>query len=110
MSAALVYSSGGNKSTEAQGQTAKLIIAAQNILGACGYPMGPSRVSKLVRRFQHRVEGNGFAFFDFIANAIRLSEAQRRRALADPDIARIISYLDPTGETAVNNVLRKSGR
>jgi hypothetical protein len=37
-----------------------------------------------------------------------MSEAQKRAAMSNPDIARAISYCDPTGETAVNNVLRRT--
>jgi hypothetical protein len=50
----------------------------------------------------------GFAFFDFLANAVRLTAEQRRRALADPDVSRVISYADPTGETAVRNIAREA--
>jgi len=68
--------------------------------------MSPSKVSRLVREYKRQVEQNGFAFFDFLANAVALSADQRRTMLADPAIARAISYADPTGETAVRNVLR----
>lgn len=98
----LAFTSGGTKSTDG---IDKLIVAAHGILDACGYPLSQSKVSKLVRRFRYRVENNGFAFFDFIANAIQLTEAQRRNALSNPDVARCIAYADPTGETAVNNVM-----
>lgn len=108
--AQVVYTSGGTKSTEAKTQTDDLVRRAQIILGACGFPMGPSKVSRLVRRFQYRVEHNGYAFFDFIANAMRLTEAQRRAALADPDVAKCIAYADPTGEAAVENVMRQERR
>jgi hypothetical protein len=83
-----------------------LIRDAHVILANCGVPMGTQRVTRLVRQFQSRVERNGFAFFDFLANSVQLDSATRRRALADPDIQRVISYADPTGEQAVNNVRR----
>lgn len=107
MTGRLAYTTGGTTSTDGL-QT--LIGRAHTILDACGYPMSHSKVSRLVRRFRHRVEHNGYAFFDFIANAIQLTEAQRRAALANPDIARCIAYADPTGETAVNNVLAAGRR
>ena len=72
--------------------------------------MGTQRVTRLVRQFQSRVERNGFAFFDFLANSVQLDSATRRRALADPDIQRVISYMDPTGETAVRNVMKEASR
>jgi hypothetical protein len=55
------------------------------------------------------VESNGLAFEEFLANSVQLTAEQRRRALANPDIARVIAYADPTGEAAVNNVLRDDG-
>ena len=82
-----------------------LTRAAHTILDNCGVPMGPSKISRLVRTFSARVEQNGFAFFDFLANAVVLSAEQRRVALANPDVQRVLSYADPTGETAVANVM-----
>jgi hypothetical protein len=67
--------------------------------------MGPRRVNKLVRDYQAKVEKNGFDFFFFLATAVQLSEEQRRRALLNPDVARVISYADPTGEKATNDAL-----
>lgn len=83
-----------------------LIRDAHVILTNCGVAMSPSKVSRLARAFKTRVERNGFAFFDFLANAVQLDEQQRREALANPEIARVIGYADPTGETAVAHVMR----
>lgn len=94
--------SGGSTSADT------LIAHAQKLLGNCGVEMSPSRVSRLVRQFKHRVETNGFGFDSFLLNAVQLTADQRRKALAHPDIARVISYSDPTGEAAVNNVLRRT--
>ncbi len=76
------------------------------MLGNAGVTMGPRRVNKLVRDYQAKVARNGFDFFLFLATAVQLSEEQRRTALLNPDVARAISYADPTGENAVNNVIR----
>ena len=70
--------------------------------------MSPSKVSRLVREFKHRVEKNGFPFEAFLVNTVQLTEQQRRQVAANPDVARAISYADPTGETAVSNVIRGS--
>lgn len=103
-------SSGGSLSAEAKRQTRELAIrAAHAILDARGMEMSPSKISRLVRRFAFRVERNGWNFFEFFSTAVRLTEEQRRQALADPDVARVISYMDITGETAVNRVLREQG-
>lgn len=83
-----------------------LIEHAQNLLRNCGIQMSPSKVSRLVRDFKHRVEANGFPFGAFLVNSVQLTATQRRQALANPEIARVISYSDPTGEKAVHHVLR----
>lgn len=83
-----------------------LINTAHLILSNVGYSMSASKVCRLVGAFERRVQHNGFSFFEFIANSVALSAEQRRSALSNPDIARAISYSDPTGETAVNNVIR----
>lgn len=93
---------GGSTSAET------LINHAQRLLANCGVPMSSSKVSRLVRQFKKRVEGNGFPFEAFLINSIQLTTDQRRKALQQPDIARVISYSDTTGETAVNNVLRST--
>lgn len=98
--------SGGTTGAEANGQTERLIRAASSILDGCGYEMGPRKVHRLVRKFEARVARNGWQFFDFLANAVLMDADTRRRALLNPDIARAISYADPTGETAVARVMR----
>jgi hypothetical protein len=99
--------SGGTTSAEANSQTQQAISAAHVILANVGIRMSPSKVSRLVRQFEARVMRNGWTFFEFLGNAAQLSEDQRRRALCDPELARVISYLDTTGETAARNVDRQ---
>jgi len=98
--------SGGTTSAEATSQTEHFTRLAHTILAACDFRMGQSSVSRLVRRFQYRVECNGWNFFDYFANAMQMTAEQRRQALANPDLARCIGYSDPTGEQAVNNVMK----
>lgn len=88
----------------------RLINAAHTVLANCGIGMGHQKVIRLVQTFEARVERNGFAFFDFLATTVQLDVAARRRALADPDVQRVISYSDPTGETATANVMREANR
>lgn len=92
------------------GSPEDLIRAAHLIFMNCGIQMSPQKVTRLVRQFKSRVERNGYAFFDFLANSVCLDAETRRRALADPDIARVIAYADPTGEIAVAHVMRRSHR
>lgn len=91
-------------------QTEVLIRDAHRVLGAAGVEMGPRKVARLVRRFESRVARNGWTFGEFLCNAVLLTAEQRRRALSNPDAAKVISYSDPTGEAAVNRVLRGGGK
>ena len=72
--------------------------------------MSAAKVMRLVSRYQHQVERSGWVFWDFFANAMLLTKDQRSRMVSDPEVARVISYLDPTGEDAVANVMRRRGR
>lgn len=82
---------------------------ANAVLDSTGYALGRSKVRRIIRTFTTRVERNGFEFFEFFANALMLDADTRRRALLDPDVARTITYADPTGEAAVRNVMRGGG-
>lgn len=86
----------------------ELISAARLILDNCGIGLGNRKVFRLVDRFVERApNASGHAFFLYLTNAVRMSEAQKVAAMSSPDIARCIAYADPTGETAVNNVMRE---
>lgn len=93
-------STGGSTSAEA------LVSHAHKLLANCGVSISPSKVSRMVREFKHRIEKNGFPFEAFLVNTVQLTAQQRQMMIADPEIARVISYSDPTGESAVNNVLK----
>lgn len=102
--AAATSASGERRAPQGTEDLARIAYA---LLDHVGYDIGRAKVSRIIRRFQARVEANGWQFFDFMANALLLDADTRRSALLDPDVARAISYADPTGETAVNNVLRR---
>jgi hypothetical protein len=97
-------------STICSGSQIELAIrAAHKALGACGVEISPRKVNRIVHRFAARAKTHGWTFHQFVSDAANLSPKQRNRLLAQPDWARVIAYLDPTGETAVNNVLRHGG-
>lgn len=98
--------SNANNATGGTTSAEILIKAAHAVLDRAGVHMSPSRVSRTVRQYRHQVEPNGLPFFHYLATAFGLSERQRRSVLADPEVAKVIVYADPTGETAVTNVLR----
>jgi hypothetical protein len=106
--AATASTSGGSTSTAANTQT--LCRHAHVIAAAAGIPVGPSKVSKLVRRYEAQVAHNGWPFWYFIANALMLTAEQRAHLAVDPEVTRIWPHrLDPTGEDAVRNVYRQRG-
>lgn len=87
-----------------------LIKAARIILDNCGIPFSQHKIVRLVLKFQDRApNAAGHLFFLYLANAVRMSDDQKRAAQSNPDIARVISYADSTGETAVNQVLQQRG-
>lgn len=87
-------------------ETERLKSAARTILWNVGIEYGPNKINRLVVTFSRRVERNGFEFFDFLANAVQLDAATRRRALAAPDVQRVIQWADKTGEDATRNLDR----
>jgi len=84
-------------------QTEHHIRLGSDLLTFWGIGMSHNRLVKHVRRFEREV--TGFTFFDYLANAVQADDEDRRRAHLDPELARAISYADPTGETAVRNVM-----
>jgi hypothetical protein len=87
-----------------------LINFACTLLHSSEIHMGRRKVFSLVDRFVERApKADGWMFFQFLASAISLSVEQRNAAIVNQDLMRIIDYLDPTGETAVNNVIRQRG-
>lgn len=80
------------------------------VLERQGIEWGPNKVNRHVVRYLEQVAPKGVGFFDHTVNVLALSVDRRRGLLADPSLARVISYADPTGETAVRNVLQKKGR
>lgn len=106
--------SGSSTRAEATSQTQKRYEAACRLALSWNIGWSPMKVLKLVRRYEYAVESNGYTLFDFLVNAAKLTEDQRHearaQALSDPDNLILLGYNDhPTGETAVNNVMRKRG-
>lgn len=77
------------------------------VLSQLGVSMSPSKVARLVHRYQYRVAHTDYPFADRIANSVTLATDQRR-VMAD-ELTRVAGYADPTGETAVRNVMTPTG-
>lgn len=90
--------------------TEQLLRDAHVVLANCGVHMGHSRLCRLVRTYERTVRGNGWAFFDYLATAMALTADAREQAMANPEVARIIGYADPTGEQAVAHVMQQRGQ
>jgi hypothetical protein len=86
-----------------------LIRDAHLLMQACGIHRSPSWAARTVRTFvQSSV--HGLPFGDYLAARLQLNAQQRADLLARSEFARVISYADPTGETAVRNVMKESPR
>jgi hypothetical protein len=91
--------------------TDQLVTAGRNIVDYFHISFTTSRLLRLAIQFKRRApQGDKALFFGFLASAIDLSEEQKRVALMDPEFVKFITYADPTGEQAVNNVMRERRR
>jgi len=87
----------------------QLVRHACVIISASGLSVSPRKVIRLVRQYEHSVQRNGWAFWDYVANCLLLTAEQRAQVVVDPEVSRVISYLDNTGEDAVRHVMRERG-
>jgi hypothetical protein len=87
-------------------RTQDLVSAAHAVLDSCNLKLSPSKVSRIVRTYQHRVEENGLPFFAFLTNHLELSDEQQGR-VAELDYLdyRPFKHPDPIGEHATNRAL-----
>ncbi len=84
----------------------RLIRETRTTLDRFGINWSPSKASRVVRVYMHHVQGNGYDFGDYIATQVAVAETQRK-VIAD-ELRKVVSYADPVGERAVNNVVRAS--
>lgn len=66
-----------------------------------GVRWSPSKVSKTVRQYNYQVRSSGMSLGRYVAG--QLQQAGNSAAAA-----RFLTYADPTGETAVANVMRSN--
>lgn len=74
--------------------------------------VGARKVNRLAQGFLSRTarwdvdaERRESLFGDWLEHSLDLTTEQRHRITSDPDFSRVVSYADPVGEEAVNNVL-----
>ncbi len=100
--AAIVATSTGN--WDGGPQRDRPITAAHAVLSNCGVELSFTKVRRMVQNYERRAQRYGFDFGKFIANQVVMSEHQRR-VVAD-ELRKVTAHVDPTGEAAVNRVLR----
>lgn len=74
---------------------------------------GLSRTESWVHRVSRdyaRLAFSGMPIGMFIATRLSLNSIERRRVAERADLRYLLSYADPTGETAVRNVMRERER
>ena len=97
---------GTTKGNALTGRQIELLIAATHVaLKAADIEVGPSRVARIVHRFKNALARSAMTFHEFLTD----ETSQRRLKLRDPELARVIAYMDETGETAARNVDRERG-
>lgn len=106
---AIVPSIRRNMSAEAASQTTTgdLCVQLGLIFSNAGVNASRSKISRLVRAYEHRAAPMGFGLIDFVGNQIQMTEHQRR-VVAD-ELRKVVPYADPTGESAVRNVVKTRG-
>lgn len=89
------------------GSQLELIIrAAHKALADSDIAITPMKTNRIVRRFEQALRRSRMTFHEFLTD-----EANRDRIkMKDPLLSRVLSYADPTGERAVNNVMRQRRR
>jgi hypothetical protein len=100
----MLNASSGDSLTKAQ-----LTDIGHGLCEYFGIDMSSRRIKWIAQRFcalcSHWHAHSRERFFQFFASEVGLTVEQRRKALADPEICRVLQYNDITGETAVNNIL-----
>lgn len=82
------------------------IRAAHRVMLDCGVQVSPRKVNRIIRQFDQTSRRHGHSFHEFLTNQANMPTAAVRKMFAHPEWAPVIAYCDPTGETAVNNVMR----
>jgi len=99
--AAVVATSTGNWNGGPQRD--RLIAAAHTALSDRGVQMSWTKVRRMVQMYERQAQRYGYDFGRYLDTQVA-SEMQRR-VVAD-ELRKVTAYLDPTGEAAVNRVLR----
>jgi len=89
-------------------QQDSLFTEASMILSAVGIDRSASWLTRTIHDFR-RSAIEGMPFGVYLVARVGLNEQQRRAIAERADLRYILSYADPTGETAVRNLMRRGG-
>lgn len=87
-----------------QVKTEALVRFANDLMDRIGANRSQSWVSRQVRNY---VKSGRGLFGPYLLKRLQISDERRER---DPELAYLLAYADPTGETAVRNVMREQRR
>ncbi|MGV8973375.1 MAG: hypothetical protein ACOH10_13720 [Rhodoglobus sp.] len=93
-----------NAETVGQPRPESLARDTGRLLAACGIERSRSWTSRTVRDYVS--SAIDYPFGAYLLNRVQLNAEQRRIVRADNELAYLLEYADPTGETAVRNVTR----
>jgi hypothetical protein len=85
-----------------------LIRDAHLLLDTAGVVRGHNWVARTVREYVAS-DWRALPFGMFLAAKVELNEAQRRVLAERADLRYLMTYADPTGETAVRHVMKERG-
>lgn len=104
---------GGNTAPQDVGQHVKptesqLIDFSITVLRNINRPLSVTRIRRTIHAY-YRVfpKANGWNFIEYLCDQLKMDHDER--AAARSDWAKVIDHADPTGETAVRNVVRLRG-
>ncbi len=87
------------------GTDSKLAEQARQILDERGIARGHSWTWRTVRNFLE-TPPDAIEFETFVLGEVKRTDAPRRVVVDEKKLAGRLSYRDPTGETAIRNILR----
>lgn len=89
----------------AEDTQSSLVRDARLLLDAVGIERGGNWISRTVRTYLAAAVRVPFGLF--LSAEVSLSNTQRRALAERADLRYLLSYADPTGETAIRNVERE---
>ena len=100
---------GGSWDTDKAKRRDAAITAVHAAAANADIRLSPSKVARMVQKFDRVARRSGATFHEFLTREANLPPAAVRQMMAHPEWHRVIAYADPVGEKAVNHVMRERG-